>query len=84
MSMDHMTGAGLDADVTGIRAALARMPFPAGVDDVLATLVRQRAPSRLLWRVAGLPRAQRYLSLHDLCDGVARGPGAGAPPPPSG
>ena len=82
MTIENMTGTALEADLTEIRAALARTPFPAQPDDVLASLVRGRAPSRLLWRVGGLPRTQRYHCLDDLCDDVAAGPGSGAPPPP--
>jgi Protein of unknown function (DUF2795) len=82
MTMDRTAGTTLEADVTQIRAALGRMRFPAQPDDVLAALVRQRAPSRLLWRVGGLPRTRRYRSLDDLCDHVAGGSSPGAPPPP--
>jgi len=80
--MDCTAGTGLEADVTQIRAALGRIRFPAQPDDVLAALVRQRAPSALLWRLGALPRTRRYASLDDLCDAVARGSGPGAPPPP--
>ena len=75
-------GTGLEADVTQIRAALVRVHFPAQPDDVLAALVRRRAPSRLLWRLGGLPRTRRYHSLDDLCSDVSRRSGPGAPPPP--
>jgi hypothetical protein len=82
MGIDHTLGLGLEADVIGLRAALARLRFPAQQDDVLAVLVQRRASSRLLWRVGGLPRTRRYSSLDDLCDDVAGGSGPGAPPPP--
>ena len=82
MGMDRTVATDLEADLTQIRAALGRMRFPAQPDDVLAALVRRRVPSRLLWRVGGLPQTQRYHSLDDLCDDVARGVGPGAPPPP--
>lgn len=80
MSVHHLTGTALDVDVSEIRAALRPMAFPVYVDDVLAALVQGHAPSRLLWRVVGLPRTQRYYSLDDLCDDVARGSGPGAVP----
>ena len=82
MSMYGTVGTGLEADVTQIRESLGQVRFPAQPDDVLAALVRRRVPSRLLWRVGGLPRTRRYHSLDDLCTDVARGPGPGAPPPP--
>ena len=82
MSMDRSVGKELDADVSEIRAALGRLRFPAQLDDVLAALLRRRAPSRLLWRVGVLPRTRRFRTLNDLCDDVAGGPGPGAPPPP--
>jgi hypothetical protein len=82
MSIYGTVGTGLDADVTQIRELLGQMRFPAQSDDVLAALVRRRAPSRLLWHVGALPRTQRYHSLDDLCDHVALRSGTGAPPPP--
>lgn len=82
MTMDQTAGTGLESDVMQIRESLGQMRFPAHPDDVLAALVQRRAPSRLLWRVGGLPRARRYLCLDDLCIDVARGSGPGAPPPP--
>lgn len=82
MTMDHTAGTGLESDVTQIRESLVQLRFPALPEDVLAALARRRAPSRLLWRVGGLPRRRHYLCLDDLCTDVARGPGPGAPPPP--
>lgn len=82
MSIHTTLGAGLEADLTQIREALVQMRFPAQSDDVLAALVRRRAPSRLLWRVGALPRTQSFHSLDDLCHHVAVGSGAGTPPPP--
>lgn len=81
MSMDRTVGTGPEVDVAEIREALGQMHFPAQLDDVLATLVRVRAPARLLWRVSGLPRTQCYHCLDDLCTDVVRGFGPGAPPP---
>jgi hypothetical protein len=75
-------GTGLESELTQLRESLGQVRFPAQPDDVLAALVRRRVPSRLLWRVGGLPRTRRYHCLDDLCDDVARGPGPGAPPPP--
>jgi hypothetical protein len=82
MNMDRTVRTGLEADVAQIRGELCRLRFPAQPDDVLATLVRRRAPSRLLWRVGVLPRTRRYDSLDDLCDDFPLGSTAGAPPPP--
>jgi hypothetical protein len=75
-------GTGLESDLTQLRESLGQVCFPAQPDDVLAALVRRRAPSRLLWHVGALPRTRRYHSLDDLCDHVALGSGPGAPPPP--
>lgn len=72
----------LESDLMQIRESVGQVRFPAQPDDVLAALVRRRVPSRLLWRVSGLPRTRRYHRLDDLCTDVARGPGPGAPPPP--
>jgi hypothetical protein len=82
MSILHTAGTDLESDLTQIRESLGQVRFPAQPDDVLAALVRRRVPSRLLWRVGGLPRTRRYRCLDDLCSDVARGPGRGAPPPP--
>jgi len=82
MNTYRTVGTGLETDLTQIRESLGHMSFPAQSDDVLAALVRRRAPSRLLWHVGALPRTQRYHSLDDLCDQVALGSGTGAPPPP--
>jgi|GEM_PF-4152025 len=82
MSMFRAVGTGLESDLKQIRESLGQVRFPAQPDDVLAALVRRRAPSRLLWRVGGLPRTRRYHCLDALCTDVARRPGPGAPPPP--
>jgi hypothetical protein len=88
MSIDHTPRvasppAGLAEDVAEIRALLARLPFPAQQDDVLAALVRRQAPSRLLWRAGCLTRTRRYHSLDEVCAEISRPPtAAGSPPPP--
>lgn len=82
MAMDPTVDVGLEADVIGLRTALARLGFPAQQDDVLAVLVQRRASSRLLWRVGVLPRTRRYSSLDEICDDVAGASRPGAPPPP--
>ena len=83
MSVDHTTGGGLDTDLAELRQVLARLPFPAHQDDVLAALVRRHAPSRLLWRVGSLSRTRRYHSIDEVCTEVAR-PGDHRSPPPPG
>ena len=82
MSIYRTVGTGLEADLTQIRDSLGQMRFPAQSDEVLAELVRRRAPSRLLWHVGALPRTQSFHSLDDLCHHVALGSGTGTPPPP--
>ena len=62
MRPDCTVGAGLEADVTQLRAALGLIRFPAQLQDVLAARAPAR-PSRLLWRVSGLPCTQWYDSL---------------------
>jgi hypothetical protein len=47
-------------------ALLADERFPAHQDDLLAALVRQRAPSRLLQHVAGLSDERVFTDLEDL------------------
>ena len=75
-------GTCLETDLTQLRESLGQVRFPAQPDDVLAALLRRRAPSRLLWHVGALPRTRHYHSLDDLCDHVALGSGPGAPPAP--
>lgn len=88
MSIEQTTRGGigsdvdLDSDLAELRGALTRVLFPAQQDDVLATLVRQQAPSRLLWRVGALSRTRRYHSLDELCGEIGRPTGHGSPPPP--
>ena len=45
---------------------LAAECFPAGQDDLLAALVRQHAPSRLLRRLAAVSRERVFTDLDDL------------------
>jgi hypothetical protein len=44
--------------------------FPAGHDDLVAMLVRHRAPSHLLWRLSWLPPAKSYHSLQELVQAI--------------
>ena len=41
--------------------------FPARQDELLATLLRHRAPSSLLWRLACLPRTRRFTGVEEVC-----------------
>lgn len=45
---------------------LAHVRFPASQDDLLAALVRQRAPSRLLQHVACLSREDVFGNVEDV------------------
>lgn len=47
-------------------ALLAGERFPARQDDLLAALVRQRAPSRLLQHLAGLSDERVFTDLEDM------------------
>ena len=82
MSIDSHIGGGLDADLVGLRKALARHPFPTRQDDILALLVARHEPSRLLWRVAALAPSRAYPSADEVCAEIARSAGSGMPPPP--
>ena len=82
MSIEDAIGTELDRDLAALRAALARHPFPARQDDVLALLVARRAPSRLLWRAASTDRARWYRSADEVCDDIAGSTNVGMPPPP--
>ena len=59
-----------------LRQFLGGACFPAGTDELQATLIRHRAPTRLLWLVAGLPFQRRYASLTEVLEdlGAARPP----------
>ena len=82
MSIDEGIDVGLDTDLTALRAALARHPFPTGQDDILALLVARHEPSRLLWRAAALSRSRRYHSADEVCEEISLAAGPGMPPPP--
>lgn len=47
--------------------------FPARQDDLLALLIRNRAPSRLLWRVSRCAPGRTYRSLEALCEDTGGG-----------
>ncbi len=53
--------------------------FPAHGDQLLAALIGQRCPSRLLWHLSSLPQSRRYASVDEVIT-AARG----APKPPHG
>lgn len=57
---------------TELRRMLPEGYFPARQDDLLAVLLRQRAPSHLLWVLSRLPREVRFESLEDVCLCLAR------------
>jgi hypothetical protein len=40
--------------------------FPARQDELLATLIRHRAPSHLMWRLTCLPRTRQFSSLAEV------------------
>jgi hypothetical protein len=82
MSIEGAIGTELDRDLSALRTALARHPFPTRRDDVLALLVARHEPSRLLWRAASLDRARWYRSADEVCDEIARSTTVGMPPPP--
>jgi len=72
----------LDIDLAELRSVLARHPFPANQDDILAVLVARRERSRLLWRAAALDRSRAYSSADEVCDEIARSTASGMPPLP--
>ena len=55
------------ADLEDLRAALHGLLFPARQDDILATLVAGRSPSRVLWRAGQLSPERLYLSIDQVC-----------------
>ena len=76
-------GTGLESDLTQLRESLGQVRLPAQPDDLLAALVRRRAPfAVVVARGRTAPRTRRYHSLDDLCSHVVLGSGPGAPPPP--
>ncbi len=54
-------------DLEDLRAALHGLLFPARQDDILATLVAGRSPSRVLWRAGQLSPERLYLSIDQVC-----------------
>ena len=40
--------------------------FPARGEQVLAALIGQRCPSRLLWHLSSLPQSRRYTSMDEV------------------
>ena len=82
MSIDQTAHGGVDTDLAELRRELARLPFPAHQDDVLAALVRRRSPSRLLWRAGSLSPTRHYRAIDVVCAELARPAGPGSPPPP--
>ena len=55
--------------------------FPGTYDDLAAALLRQHAPSRLLWQLSVLPRDRRVESVDDLVARLAREAGSPAAAP---
>lgn len=53
--------------------------FPARGDQLLAGLIGQRCPSRLLWHLSSLPQSRRYTSVDDVIAAAH-----GTPKPPQG
>ena len=82
MSIDDAIGTDLDTDLAQLRAALARAPWPASQDDILAHLVARHERARLLWRAAALDHSRTYASADEVCDEIARFADARMPPPP--
>jgi uncharacterized protein DUF2795 len=82
MSIDDAISTDLDLDLAQLRAALARQPWPATQDDILAHLVARHAPARLMWRAAALDHGRTYDSADQVCDEIARFTDARMPPPP--
>ena len=82
MTIEQTRPSALERDVEDLRGALARLPFPALQDEVIAALVSRRAPSRLLWRVGSLSRTRLYRSLDEVLAELLSPRGHGTPPPP--
>ena len=82
MSIDDAIRTDLDTDLAQLRAALARAPWPAKQDDILAHLVARHERARLLWRAAALDHSRAYASADEVCDEIARFADARMPPPP--
>lgn len=56
--------------------------FPARIDQLLSTLARHRAPSRLYWQLASLPLSTTFESLPELLAALARQTPRGQHPEP--
>ena len=82
MSIDDAIRTDLDTDLAQLRAALARQPWPASQDDILAHLVSRQERARLLWRAAALDPGRTYDSADAVCDEIARFADVRMPPPP--
>ncbi len=82
MSIDDTIRTDLDTDLAQLRAALARQPWPADQDDILARLVARHERARLLWRAAALEHGRAYRSADEVCEELAHVADAGMPPPP--
>jgi hypothetical protein len=56
--------------------------FPARIDQLLSTLARHRAPSRLYWQLASLPLSSAFESLPELLAALdGQTPGGQQPEP---
>lgn len=82
MSIDDAIRTDLDTDLAELRAALARQPWPATQDDILAHLVARHERARLMWRAAALDHSRTYDSADQVCDEIARFADVRMPPPP--
>ncbi len=82
MSIDDAIRTDIDTDLAQLRAALARQPWPANQDDILAQLVARHERARLLWRAAALDHSRTYGSADEVCDEIARFADSRMPPPP--
>lgn len=56
--------------------------FPARIDQLLSTLARHRAPSRLYWQLASLPLSTTFESLPELLAALDRQTPRGQQPEP--
>lgn len=56
--------------------------FPARLDQLLSTLARHQAPSRLYWRLASLPLSRTFHGLPDLIASLEAQPRPLAQPEP--
>lgn len=56
--------------------------FPARLDQLLSTLARRQAPSRIYWRLASLPLSRTFDGLPDLIASLEAQPRPLAQPEP--